>query len=165
MKPQFSDSSEKKIQEFLSHYPTSQAALLPVLRIAQEQFGWISPEVMELIAQRLDLPPSHIFGVVTFYTMIHKKPVGKYHLQLCRTLPCALKGSDKLLGQLKERLQIEEGETTADGRFTLTTVECLASCGTAPAMMVNEKYHENLTAEKVEEILEELNGTSPHTKF
>lgn len=152
----FTEASEQKIQEALTRYPTRQAALLPVFWIAQEQFGWISPEVMELIAKRLDLSPAHVYGVATFYTMLHKKPVGKYHLQLCRTLPCALMGCDSIIGHLKKRLGIEDGETTEDKKFTLTTVECLASCGTGPAMMVNEKYYEGLTLEKVDEILEEL---------
>ncbi len=153
---EFSKESETKIQEALARYPNRRAALLPVFWIAQEQFGWISPGVMELIAKRLDLSPAHIYGVATFYTMLHKRPVGKYHLQLCRTLPCALLGSDSIISHIKKRLGIEEGETTADKKFTLTTVECLASCGTGPAMMVNEKYYEGLTVEKVDEILEQL---------
>ena len=152
----FSEQSEAKIQETLKHYPTRQAALLPVFWIAQREFGWISSEVMELIAKRLDLSPAHVYGVATFYTMLHKKPVGKYHLQVCRTLPCALLGCDSLIGRLKQKLGIGDGETTPNGRFTLTTVECLASCGTGPAMMVNEKYYEELTVERVDEILGEL---------
>lgn len=152
----FSEQSEQKIQEALARYPTRQAALLPVFWIAQEEFGWISKEVMELIAQRLDLSPAHVYGVATFYTMILKEPVGKYHLQVCRTLPCALMGCDSIIGHLKEKLGIAEGKTTPDKRFTLTTVECLASCGTGPAMMVNEKYYENLTVEKIDKILEGL---------
>ncbi len=153
---QFSEQSEQKIQEALKHYPTRQAALLPVFWIAQEQFGWLSNEVMELIARRLDLSPAHVYGVATFYTMLLKEPVGKYHLQVCRTLPCALMGCDSIIGHLKERLGIEEGQTTPDKKFTLTTVECLASCGTGPAMMVNERYYEGLTVEKVDEILGNL---------
>lgn len=156
MSLKFSNQSEQKIQACLTHYPTRQAALLPVCWIAQQEFGWISPEAIGLIAQRLDLSPAHVYGVATFYTMLHKKPVGRCHLQLCRTLPCALMGSDRLLDHIKERLGINEGETTPDLKFSLTTVECLASCGTAPAMMVNEKYYENLTPERVDEILREL---------
>ena len=156
MGTEFSKESEQRIAEALSRYPNSRAALLPVLWIAQEQFGWISPEVMEANAKRLDLSPAHVYGVATFYTMLHKKPVGKYHLQFCRTLPCALMGCDTIVQHVKKKLGIGDGETTADGRFTLTTVECLASCGTGPAMMVNEKYHEDLTVEKVNEILENL---------
>ncbi|MBI2499884.1 MAG: NADH-quinone oxidoreductase subunit NuoE [Deltaproteobacteria bacterium] len=156
MSLQFSETSEQRIEETLKRYPTKQAALLPVFWIAQEQFGWISQETIELIAHRLDLSAAHVYGVATFYTMLLKKPAGKYHLQVCRTLPCALMGCDSLIGYLKERLGIEEGETTDDKKFTLTTVECLASCGTGPAMMVNEKYYENLTCERAEEILNSL---------
>jgi NADH-quinone oxidoreductase subunit E len=156
MVAQFSEQSETRIQETLSRYPTKQAALLPVFWIAQGQFGWISREVMELIAKRLDLSPAHVFGVATFYSMLHKKPIGKFHLQICRTLPCALMGCEKIIDHLKDRLKINEGETTEDGMFTVSAAECLASCGTAPMMMVNERYYENLTVERVDEILEHL---------
>lgn len=152
----FSAGSEKKIDETLQLYPTRQAALLPVLWIAQGQFGWISEEVIGLVARRLDLSPAHVYGVVTFYTMFHRKPVGRHHIQLCRTLPCALMGCEGIRQQLKERLGIGEGETTPDGRFTLSTVECLASCGTGPMMRVNELYYEDLTPAKLDKILEEL---------
>lgn len=153
---EFNEKRKKDIENILKRYPTKQAALLPVLWIAQEEFGWISEDVMSLVANTLDLSPSHVFGVVTFYGMYHRKPVGKHHLQVCRTLPCALMGCDKILTHLKNRLDIDEGETTKDGRFTLSTVECLASCGTAPAVRVNEKYYENLTTESVDKMLEEL---------
>ena len=153
---QFSEKSKSEIQDILKRYPTKQAALLPVLWVAQNQFGWISEEVMQLVAQTLAISPAHVYGVVTFYTMYHRHPIGKYHLQVCRTLSCAMMGGASLLCQLKEKLKIQEGETTPDGRFTLSLVECLASCGTAPAMRVNETYHENLTVEKLDGILEEL---------
>ena len=152
----FSEKSRVKIEEILTRYPTKKAALLPVLWVAQEEFGWISPEVEQLAARTLDLSPAHVHGVVTFYTMYHQQPVGKHHLQVCRTLSCAMMGSDKVLDHLKSRLGIGEGETTPDKEFTLSTVECLASCGSAPAMMVNEKYYENLTTEAVDTLLEEL---------
>lgn len=150
----FSKESQSKIDEVLKHYPVKQAALLPVLWIAQQEFGWISEEVIEWAAQTLDISPAHVYGVVTFYTMYHRQPPGKYHLQLCQTLPCAMRGSEKIIEHLKKRLGIEVGETTPDQRFSLTTVECLASCGTAPALRINEKYYENLTVETVDEILE-----------
>lgn len=152
----FPEKSESKIQEILKRYPTKQAALLPVLWVAQEEFGHISPEVMELVARTLDISPAHVYGVVTFYTMYRQKPAGRFHLQVCRTLSCAMMGSEKILACLKERLGIDEGGTTPDGKFTLSTVECLASCGTAPAMMVNEKYFDNLTVEEIDRILESL---------
>lgn len=152
----FSAQNKEAIAKILERYPTKQAALLPVLWVAQNQFGWISEEVMQLVARTLAISPAHVYGVVTFYTMYQRQPVGKYHLQLCRTLSCAMMGGESLLGHLKEKLQIQEGETTPDGRFTLSLVECLASCGTAPAMRINETYHENLTPEKVDGILEKL---------
>lgn len=152
----FSAQNKEAIAKILEHYPTKQAALLPVLWVAQNQFGWISEEVMQLVARTLDISPAHVYGVVTFYTMYQRQPVGKYHLQLCRTLSCAMMGGESLLGHLKEKLKIETGGTTPDGKFTLSLVECLASCGTAPAMRINETYHENLTPEKLDKILEGL---------
>jgi NADH-quinone oxidoreductase subunit E len=152
----FNEKSQKRIDEVLQRYPNKQAALLPLLWVAQEEFGWISPEAMELVAKTLDISPAHVYGVVTFYTMYHQKPVGRHHLQVCRTLSCAMMGADKILCHLKDRLRISEGETTPDGRFTLSTVECLASCGTAPAVQVNRTYHESLTTEKVDQLLETL---------
>lgn len=150
----FTSENQKKFDELLTHYPTKQAALLPVLWLVQDQEGYISGEAMEYVAGLLDVSPAHVYGVVTFYTMYHQKPVGKYHLQVCRTLSCALAGSETILEHLKKKLKIEENQTT--GKFSLCTVECLASCGTGPAMMVNEKYYENLTVEKVDKILGEL---------
>ncbi len=152
----FNPQSQKEIAEILERYPIKQAALLPVLWIAQKEFGWISPETIELVAQTLDLSPAHVYGVVTFYTMYYREPPGKYHLQVCRTLPCALMGCESLTQHLKEKLGVGVGETTSDRKFTLSTVECLASCDTGPVMMVNEKYYENLNAEKADQILEKL---------
>lgn len=156
MSLEFSDQNRGRIDQVLSHYPNKQAALLPVLWIAQEQFGWLSPEVMELVARRLELSPAHVYGVATFYTMFHKSPPGKFHWQVCNTLPCALVGSETVLEHLKRRLGIEPGETTPDGRFSLTAVECLASCGTGPMARINETYYENLTEEKIDGLLEEM---------
>ena len=156
MSVEFNSENKQRLTEILTRYPTKQAALLPTLWLAQEQFGFISPEAMEYVAGLLDISPAHVYGVVTFYTMFHQKPVGKYNLQVCRTLSCALRGGESLLDHLKKKLGIRENETTLDGKFSLCTVECLASCGTAPAMMVNEKYYEGLDAKKVDEILASL---------
>ena len=156
MQCEWTKENKKEIEEILTRYPTKQAALLPVLHVAQKEFGWISPEVMELVAQELNLSTAHVYGVVTFYTMYHRQPVGKYHLQVCRTLSCAMMGSQKITDHLKKKLGIELGQTSLDKRFTLSEVECLASCGTAPAMMINEKYFENLTEEEMDKILESL---------
>ena len=155
-KIRFSEQAEKEIEEILTHYPDKRSALLPVLNLAQAEFGYISEDVMVLVAGRLELTPPQVYEVVTFYTMLNRKPVGRYLIQLCRTLSCALVGSEDILYQLKQKLGIGLGETTADGLFTLKTVECLASCGTAPAMQVNRVYYENLTREKVDRILDDL---------
>lgn len=155
----FNEQAEQEIQQILARYPTKQAALLPVLYVAEREFGWISPEVMELVAHRLDVSPAHVYGVVTFYTMYQTRPPAKHHLQICRTLPCALLGSERILEHCKKRLGVEVGEQTKDRRFQLSTVECLASCGTAPAMRVDETYYENLTVEEIDRLLEELNKT------
>ena len=152
----FSEHSSAEIQEILKRYPAKQAALLPVLWIAQGEFGWISEEVMGLVARTLDLSPAHVYGVVTFYTIYLRRPPAKYEVQVCRTLPCSLMGCGRILDHLKARLGIEVGETTGDGRFALSTVECLASCDTGPVVRLNGAYHENLTPEKVDELLEGL---------
>ncbi len=152
----FTSENQKKFEEILTRYPTKRAAILPTLWIAQKQFGWMSPEVMEYVSALLDLPPIKVYEVVTFYTMFNQKPVGKYHLQVCRTLSCELCGKEKIVDHLKKKLGIKPGETTADGKFTLTEVECLGSCGTAPMMQLNEEYHENLTTEHVDQILKGL---------
>ncbi|QQR81671.1 MAG: NADH-quinone oxidoreductase subunit NuoE [Deltaproteobacteria bacterium] len=156
MKFEWTKENKKEIEDILTRYPTKKAALLPILHVAQEEFGWISPEVMEMVAQELDISPAHVYGVVTFYTMYNRKPVGKYHLQVCRTLSCAMMGSDRITSYIKKKLNINIGETTSDNRFTLNEVECLASCGTAPAMTINEKYFENLTEAELDKILESL---------
>jgi NADH-quinone oxidoreductase subunit E len=124
--------------------------------MAQRQFGWISPDVMRYVAGLLDLPVSHVYGVVTFYTMFNTKPVGKYHLQVCTNVSCQLRGGDRLLDHACRRLNIARGDTTPDNRFTLTEVECLGSCGTAPAVQINDDYHENLSVETFDALLNDL---------
>jgi NADH-quinone oxidoreductase E subunit len=152
----FSDESLKAFQEIVGRYPHKNAAMLPVLYLAQKEFGYISPEVMEYVAEIMDVPVARVYGVVTFYTMFNMKPIGRHHIQVCRTLPCALAGSERITAAIKAKLHIGVGETTADGRFTLSEVECLASCGTAPMMQVNDDYYENLTDKNVGEILDRL---------
>lgn len=153
---EFTQENETKFQTLLTRYPEKQAALLPTLWLAQNQNGYLSFPVQEYVANRLDLSPAHVYGVVTFYTMYKSKPVGKYHLQFCKTLSCALCGAETVMKHVEERLGIGHGEVTADGLFSLEYVECLASCGTAPAMMVNEAYFENLTEQKVDQLIDKL---------
>jgi NADH-quinone oxidoreductase subunit E len=145
-----------ELTEILARYPNKMAACIPVLHLAQEQNGWVSPEVIAWTADRLELSSAHVLGVATFYSLFHTHPVGKHHVWVCRTLSCALNGSERILAHCEERLGIRAGETTADGQVTLHTAECLASCGTAPMMQVDRDYHESLTIEKIDVILERL---------
>jgi NADH-quinone oxidoreductase subunit E len=147
---------ERELETTLLRYPTKMAACIAALHLCQDQQGWVDDEAMLYVANRLDLPPAHVKGVVTFYTLFNQKPVGKHQVWVCRTLPCALRGSESILKRCEERLGIHAGETSADGMVTLRTAECLASCGTAPMMQVDKDYFENLSIEKVDEILDRL---------
>ncbi len=156
MKVSFRDDVLKEAQRIISLYPRKESSLLPLLHIAQREFGYISDEVEVYIAELLQIPPIHVREVVSFYTMFRKKPVGKYHIQVCRNISCSLLGSEGLIDYLKKHLGIDEGETTSDGLFTLSTVECLGSCGTAPVIQINDVYYENMSREKLGRLLEEL---------
>ncbi len=145
-----------EIAEILSHYPVRRSALIPLLYLAQQDEGYVSEAAMKEIAQMLRLTPPQVYEAATFYTMLNLKPVGKFHLQICKSLMCALVGADVVIGWVKAKLGIGPGETTVDGLFTLSTVECLAACGTAPMMQVNEDYYERLTEEKFDRILADL---------
>ncbi|MBI1803002.1 MAG: NADH-quinone oxidoreductase subunit NuoE [Ignavibacteriae bacterium] len=145
----------EKLERLKSQYPTTKSLSLPVLWMIQEQHGWISPESMQYVADLLQLPVSHVYGVVTFYTMFNTKPVGKYHLQVCTNVSCLLRGGEELLDHICKRLHVKRGEITLDQRFTVTEVECLGSCGTAPMLQANDEYYENLSTEKVERLLDE----------
>lgn len=147
---------EKQVEEILARYPNRQAALIPVLHLCQEQHGWIAPEIVEWAAQRIGVSTAHVTGVVTFYTLFNQAPVGRHQVWVCRTLSCALRGSDKVLHHCEKRLGVHAGETTKDGKVTLRTAECLASCGSAPMMQVDRDYYENLTLEEVDRILDRL---------
>jgi NADH-quinone oxidoreductase subunit E len=151
-----SPEREKHVEEILARYPNPKAACIPVLHVCQEQIGWISEEAMQFVADRLSLSTAHVKGVVTFYTLFNKEPVGKHQVWVCRTLSCALRGSDEILHHCEKRLGISPGQTTKDGKVTLRTAECLASCGTAPMMQVDKDYYENLTTAEVDRILDRL---------
>lgn len=147
------------VTKLVSRYPEGKqkSALLPVLHMAQAEFGgWLSPEVMEYVASLLDIQPIEVFEVASFYSMFNLKPVGKCVLEVCRTGPCWLNGADEIVEHIEKKLNIKAGETTPDGMFTLKTVECLAACGNAPVMQLGLDYHENLSVEKVDELLENL---------
>jgi NADH-quinone oxidoreductase E subunit len=153
---EFSPETLKKFQETVARYPKREAAMLPVLSLAQQEFGYLGPEAIEYVARLMGQAPAQVHGVVSFYTMFNMKPIGRYHIQVCRTLPCALRGAEKITESLKRRLGLQVGQTTPDGRFTLSEVECLASCGTAPMMQINDDYYENLNEEKVAAIVQRL---------
>lgn len=151
-----SPDARQKIEALKSEYETSRSALLPALHVAQADQGWLSEETQLEVAGLLGLTPQAVREVVTFYSMFHQQPVGRHLLQVCRNISCWLHGGHDLQQQLEDRLKIKEGETTPDGRFTVVSVECLGSCGTAPVMMVNDRYYEGLTPEAVDRLLEEL---------
>ena len=148
---------EKRVDVLVGRYPQPKAALLPVLWEVQRAHGWVPFEAEEWVARRLGVPPAHVHGCVTFYTMYKQRPTGKYHIQVCTTLSCMLRGSDPLLEHLEKKLKIKAGAgTTPDGKFSLVRVECLGSCGTAPMFQLNDDYYENLTLEKVDRLLDSL---------
>jgi len=156
---QFSEETYKKIQELITHYPEGKqkSALIPVLHIVQAECdGWLDVPVMDHVAETLGILPVEVYEVASFYSMFNLNPVGKYVLEVCQTGPCMLNGSDKIISHIKQKLNIKEGETTADGLFTLKPTECLGACGYAPMMQLGKTYRENLTVEKVDELLEEL---------
>src|SRR5438132_7670292 len=152
----FSAEIEAEIDRHLAKYPVKRSAILPLMFIVQRERGYLDPPAVQYLANRLQLRVTDIWEVATFYSMIHMKPVGKYHIQVCKTLSCKLLGSDKITKYCSEKLGIKAGETTADVRFSLSEVECLGSCGTAPMFQINFDYHENLTTEKVDRILQSL---------
>ena len=152
-----SADGETKLEEILSRYPNKMAACIPMLQLCQDSNdAWVSPEVIEFVALRLELSTAHVKGVATFYSLFNLERPGRHQVWVCHTLSCALRGGQSVLKQCEERLGIRPGETTKDGRITLRTAECLASCGTAPMMQVDKEYHEVLTAEKVDAILDRL---------
>ncbi|QOR73580.1 NAD(P)H-dependent oxidoreductase subunit E [Cruoricaptor ignavus] len=147
----------EQVDIIIARYPEGRqkSALIPVLHIAQKEFGgWLDVPVMDYVADLLQIKPIEVYEVATFYTMFNMKPVGKYVLEVCRTGPCMVRGSDKILEHIRRVLNINDGETTADGMFTLKPAECLGACGYAPMMQLGKFYHENLTTEKVDEILQ-----------
>lgn len=149
-----SEAHQRELAEILARYPNKMAACIPVLHLCQNaNENWVSPEVIQFVSERLQLSAAHVQGVVTFYTLFNQHRPGKHQVWVCRTLSCALRGSDAILEHCQRRLGVGVGQTTADGKFTLRTAECLASCGTAPMMQVDKTYYENLTTEKVDEIL------------
>jgi len=153
---QFSEDAMREYQEIIRHYPAKRAAVIPVLALAQREFGWISDEVAEYVGNLMDYPPSDMKSVSSFYVLLRQKPVGKYHLEICRNVSCWLKGATGCMNEAKRILGVEAQEITPDGLFSWNFTECLASCDTAVAMQVGDRYIENLTPEKMGEVIEQL---------
>jgi NADH-quinone oxidoreductase E subunit len=152
----FSPQVEAEMDRHIAKYPIKRSAILPLMFIVQRERGYLDASAVAYLADRLDLRITDIWEVATFYSMIYTQPVGKYHIQVCKTLSCKLLGAEKITKHCSEKLGIKVGETTPDGKFSLSEVECLGSCGTAPMFQINFDYYENLTPEKVDEILNRL---------
>jgi len=157
----FSPEAQKKAEELFSRYDSKRSALLPILHLAQDEFGSISRPVVEYVAELMDLSPAQVMEVVSFYHMFHTKPVGEHHLQFCTTLSCWLAGSHQLFKNTCSRLGIQEGDVSADGKFSVQRVECLGSCGSAPVVQVNETFYETLTPEKLTRLINSCKEGNP----
>ena len=165
---QFSDETMKLVNKIISRYPQGKqkSALLPLLHVAQSEFdGWLSTPVMDYVASILDIQPIEVYEVATFYSMFNTEPVGKCLIEVCRTSPCWLRGAEDIVEHLEKKLNIRDGETTPDGLFSLKTVECLGSCGTAPMLQCGADYHENLTNEKVDELVERWKTSGKRSSY
>jgi len=149
------DESVARINAYIAKYPVKRSALLPALHVGQNQVGWVSRAVMEDVADVLGLDVDQVEEVASFYTMYYTEPVGTYVLEVCKTAPCAYMGADEIIEYISGRLGIDPGQTTSDGMFTLLRVECLAACHRAPVMQVNHRYYQDLTPEKIDELIDE----------
>ena len=164
----FSDETLTLVDKIIGRYPEGRqkSALLPLLHLAQAEFeGWLSVPVMDYVASLLHIKPIEVYEVASFYSMFNLKPVGTCLIEVCQTGPCWLRGSDDIVEYLQNKLNIKVGETTSDGMFTLKTVECLGSCGTAPMLQCGAKYHENLTEEKVDSLLDNLRSVNNRSSY
>ncbi len=148
--------AEAQVEELIARYPLKRAAALPLLHMCQKRAGWVSPEILVYVAKRLDLSTSEVKGIATFYTMYHRKPVAQNVIWVCRTLSCELMGAKTIQEHLEKRFGCGAGETSQDGKFTLLKAECLAACGQGPMVQLNDDFHENLTIEKLDRILDHI---------
>lgn len=162
---ELSKAAESKAVEIINRYPVKKSAVMPLLYLAQEECGYLTDEAISWVSNRLDLPPAHVRGVATFYTMYYKKPVGRYHVQLCRTLSCALCGAKELRAYLEERLKTKPQEITADGMWSWEEVECLGSCGTAPMVQINDVFFERLTKESLAAAMDRIEREQPDLRY
>lgn len=158
----FSQESMSEINRIIGHFPPirKKSALLPVLHIVQKESGWLTTAIMDKVAALLEIKPIEVYEVATFYSMYHTQPVGKFVIEVCHTGPCMICGADKTILYLESKLGIKVGETTSNGLFTLKTVECLGACGYAPMFQIGEQYYENLTEEKIDDIINLLSSSN-----
>lgn len=156
-----SPERKKKIDEIVARYPTKRAACIPVLHVCQQELGWVSPDVVAYVAELLGIATSEVQGVVTFYTMFHQKPVAKHVVWVCRTLSCDLMGGKAIQEHLEKRLGCHAGETSANGQFSLKKAECLAGCGYAPMVQIDDRFYEGLTPQKLDAILDTIEADKP----
>lgn len=152
----FSSETESKFKHLVSIYPQKRSALIPMLLLAQKEHGYIKSETIEYVGKYLDLDPSEVDSITSFYTLLHRQPVGKYHIMICTNLSCLLRGSDEIEACVKRKLGVKLGETTPDGFFSAVESECLGSCTTAPVLQINGEFHENLDVKKTENLLDDL---------
>ncbi len=153
----FNSEELQRVAELKALYPQPKAAIMPVLWMAQKKWGWLSEDVMRYIAGVMELPYSHVLGVATFYTMYFKKPMGKFHVQVCTNVACMLRGGDEIYRQFCEKFGITHNQTTADGKISVEEVECMGACGGAPMIAVNEDFYENISWNQIEEMMQKLN--------
>lgn len=160
-----SPAAEARALDVIRQYPQSRSAVMPLLYIVQEELGHITQSAVEWVAEKISLPPVQVWEVATFYTMFYKKPVGRYHIQVCRTLPCALRGAKKISEFVHERFGLKPGEVSKDGMWSFEEVECLGSCGTAPMCQINDAFFENLTEEKLDQLLTRIQHEQPDLRL
>lgn len=163
--PRLSEKAESRVAEALTRYPNKKSAVMPALYIAQEELGWLKPEAIRWVADRVGLPESHVVEVASFYTMYYKEPVGKYHVQICRTLSCMICGARALTEALHKRLGVKPKEITDDGMWSYEEVECLGSCGTAPMIEINDVYFENLDPQKLYQLMDTIEREKPDLRY
>ena len=159
MNIEFTQEELEQVRIHISKYPEKKAAIMPVLWMAQKKWSWLSKDVLNYVAEILELPVSHVEGVASFYTMYFKKPMGRYHIQVCTNVSCMLRKGAEIYKHVSEQLEIGHNESTADGMFSLEEVECMGACGGAPMIAVNEDYYENIDTEKVSEMIEKLKNS------
>jgi NADH-quinone oxidoreductase E subunit len=160
-----SAEAQKRAQEIIAQYPQKRSAVMPLLYIAQEHTKYITQSAVEWVAAQLEMPPVQIWEVATFYTMYYKKPIGQYHVQVCRTLPCALRGARKVSEYFHKKFGVQPGEVTKDGMWSFEEVECLGSCGTAPMCQINDVFFENLTDEKLDQLVARIEKERPDLRY